>query len=233
MKVSDEGAVSRRCEEHQPEDDCQVGEPPGEKERVRGPNREPAVEDQSDGEQEERRSRARLGDRGNDAREERADEAHRDDRHPDGCLEGEHPRDGRRRSKGRKHGERKHRGSDGERRRAGDGDEAVHAHQDSRGHEPVDGKQRRHEREAACDDHRARILLPCTGGHEEDGRRHGDEGGHADAVEVHPHRRHEHDLAEDREEGDRHGRAAGDNGKRGNRNDLRSIRALSAYFCRG
>ena len=54
-----------------------------------------------------------------------------------------------------------------------------------------------------------------AGGHEEDRRRHGDEGGHADAVEVHPHRRHEHDLAEDREEGDRHGRAAGDNGKRG------------------
>jgi hypothetical protein len=45
----------------------------------------------------------------------------------------------------------------------------------------VDGKQRRHEREAACDDHRARVLLLRAGGHEEDRRRHGDEGGHADA----------------------------------------------------
>jgi hypothetical protein len=78
----------------------------------------------------------------------------------------------------------------------------------------MDGEQRRHEREAACDHHRARILLPRAGDHEEDRRRHRDECGHADVVEVHPHRRHEHHLAEKSEKGDGDGGAAGDNGKR-------------------
>jgi hypothetical protein len=70
-------------------------------------------------------------------------------------------------------------------------------------------------REAACDDNRARVLLPGAGDHEEDRRGHRDEGGHADAVEMHPHRRHEHHLAEEPEQDDRHGRTAGDDGKRG------------------
>ena len=102
-ECQDERAVGGRCEEHQPEDDRQVGEPAGEQERVRGADGEPPVENEGDGEQEERGRRARRGNRRDDARDEHADEAHRDDRHCDGSLDGEHPWDGRRRGERREH----------------------------------------------------------------------------------------------------------------------------------
>jgi hypothetical protein len=70
----------------------------------------------------------------------------------------------------------------------------------------VHGEKRRHEREAAADDDGSHVALPCAVPRHcrsEHGRR---ERADADAVEVHPHRRHHVVLAEEDERG--HGQAA-------------------------
>ena len=91
--------------------------------------------------------------------------------------------------------EGEHRGTDRQRGAAGQRDHAVVPDEHAGRHEPVHREERRHDREAAANDDRARVAAPRTDRHQQHGQRGGRQGADADAVEMHPERRHHHHAA--------------------------------------
>ena len=86
--------------------------------------------------------------------------------------------------------------TDRERGGAGQRDDAVLPDEHAGRDEPVHGKERGHDREPSGDDDRAGVTAPRPDRHQHERRGSGGERAHADAVEVHPQRRHHHHAAE-------------------------------------
>ena len=206
MPSSASAPVQRRGEENEPDDDREVGSASREQERVGGAHAESGEEHQADREQHPGCRRTRLRHGGHELRLEEADDADHHDRDRDRSLERDHVGDRPLRVQPAHPGEGEHGRADGKRGPAGERDDTVRADEHAGGDEPVDGEQRRHDREAAGHDDGARVAPAGSLGEERDGGCRGDEGTDADPVEVHPERWHHHRLAPQPENDDRHDR---------------------------
>ena len=198
-----ERPVQRGGEQDEPDDDREVGGAAGEQEGVGGADGEGGEERQADGEQQPRGRRSRGRHARHEPGLEHADDADDDDRNGDRTLECDHVGDRPRRVQLAHTGEREHGRTDGQRGGAGERDDAVVTDEHAGGHKPVDGEQRRHDREAARHDDGARVAAASADREQRHGGCRSHEGADADAVEVHPQRRHHHRAAPLPEDDDR------------------------------
>ena len=200
-------AVDRRGEEGEPDDHREISGAARQQERRRRADGDRGEEDEPDGDQRPGRGRTRRGHGRDEARREHADQAEARDLEDDDDLERDRLGDRLRRVEVAKTRENEDRRAHRQGRPTAQGDQPVRADEHTGRHEPVHGEQRRHDGEGAADNHRAAVADPRSGHRQRDRRRRGREGGDADTVEVHPERRHDHALAEERQERHRDGGA--------------------------
>ena len=194
-------------EEDEADDDGEVGEATGQKERVRRSDGERGEEEEADCQQSPRRRGPRIGDGGDETWHQDPHETDRQDRDDDDRDEPEEERDRRSCVEQREAREREHGGADRERCGSGQGDHSVLSHHHARSHEAVDREERGHDREPTCDDDGPRVTASRPDGHQSEGGQRSGQRADADAVEMHPEWRHHHDSAEqphheNREHGD-------------------------------
>ena len=151
-----------------------------------------AKNSRSESEKCERRRRRWCRDGWDEARNEDADQAERDDRGraPDG--EPDDPGDRARDCEAAKSREGQHRRADGQRCRAGERDHAVLTNEDTGRDKPVDREKSGHHGEASADDDGSAIARSDARSRESNRGDSCAESGNTDAVEVDPQRRHHH-----------------------------------------
>jgi hypothetical protein len=182
--LEEERRDERRAQEREPDDDEEVGPAAREEEGVDGAHAEEADEREADGEGGEGERAARLGHGRDEARPQHPDRPHERHRGEEDRLQGEQRPDALRALGRGKRRECEHGGADRERGAAGEGDEAVRAHEHARGGEPVQGEESGHDGERRADEDRAGVV--ATGADDREGQsgRHRAERAGADAPEM-------------------------------------------------
>ena len=202
----------RAGEPDEPDEDAEIGAPPGQQDGVERPQGEHAVERESDREQGERGQAGRFRHGRYELRQPECRQAEGDDAHHQRRLQPEQRRHGTRAAGRRQRGESEDDGSDGECRGARQRDDAVHLDDEARARKAVHEEQRCHHCEGGADEHRAGVSpAPAPVGEGDAGDRRHQRREH-DGDEVRLAREHHlvpADEVDQRRRDDRNG-AAGD-----------------------
>ena len=169
-----------------PDEDEQVSVAMREQEGAKRTPGERAVEDEADGEERQRRRAAGLGDGRNELRVGDGEHAETEDSGQEETLDDEENANGRT-PELRDGGKREDRAADRQGGAAGERDDAVVAHQDVRGRDPVQGEECCHHGERGPDQDCAAVVAPRAHDRQDDRGDGRCQRGQADAAEVeHP-----------------------------------------------